>query len=134
MRIVSAFLADHVARHDTRLCVVGGFPEWWNLPAVPSQQTVYMGIVVEVEHDEVDTDFTLRVKVASDAEGEIVGANVTVRRGHSTALVSGAPCYLTEALRLDFPFTVVGLHRVSILRNDELLWEIRFGARLLLEP
>jgi hypothetical protein len=134
VRIVSAFIANHVEQQNTLLYVSGGFPEWWEVTEIPSPpQIVGMGILFEVEQHEVDNEFTLTFKI--EGAGNAIGAGeIRFRRGPSTHFVSGTPLYSTAVARHAIPFTDVGPHRITIFQGDELLWEIRFGVRLRPDP
>lgn len=132
MRIAGAFLSNRAEIHDTLLYVMGGFPEWWGIPELPSRQTLALALVLEVEVSELGKTVELGVRfVAGDRT--LFDQVMQVETGPvRTDFVAGAPMYRQFIMNLSVEFEQVGLHEIVLSDRDGLeLSRVRFGVRVL---
>ncbi len=130
MRIVNALICKHVDVQSSLLYVLGGSPEWWTVPELPSNEEIALAIVAEVEPGEVGTEFMLAISCHRDRGDSVVpGAQeVGFRRDPSDPV--DAPLYVPIAVSVSFRFNDVGSHRIRISHEGSVLSEIRFGVRV----
>lgn len=131
MRITSAFLCNHVEVQASMLYVHGGFPEWWTIPELPSQQQVGLGIVVEIGTGELGRDLGLDVEVSRvDGAAVLTRSEVRFRREPSDQYVAEAPFYVPLPLSLGVRFDDVGPHLVTVTAAGVEPTRVRFGVRV----
>src|SRR5450759_5033726 len=65
VRITNALLANYVDARGSLASIMGGFPEWWNVPDLPHTTGLGLVVVAQVDVDELDKEFELKIRVAS---------------------------------------------------------------------
>lgn len=128
MRIVVVVLAQGIAiEDDNTLTIQRGFFEMWNLPTLPPcKATMDFAMVVQVERDEVEKDFTFHIVIENvDSGAEVGNFDVTTRRRGSP---QNAPCYAPVACNIGATFEDVGMHRIRVLHEGEKVYEMSFGV------
>ena len=130
MQIQSAFLANYAEQHEGLLCVLGGWPEFWGVPEVPSEQRLTLVTVAEVAPEELGRQLTVDLTLRHAGHAERVGALV-LRRDTTPLDVPDGPRYVSAVLALVMTFQDVGPWEIAL--SDESgteLASVRFVVRL----
>lgn len=134
MRIVSAFLANHVEVQNSKVFAHGAFPENWVVAEIPNAVIVGVGVVVEIEPSELGTPLTLDLVIRPVDGPELVSAHVGFQRVADDAHLANTPYYMPLAWNIPVNLTVEGPHEVALTSDDFTLDIIRFGVRLPATP
>lgn len=117
VQIESAFFANHAEVRDSLLFASGAYPEYWTLPELPGNTALTLVLVVRLEIDENDREFTWSV-TASSPRGEATKVGqINTKRGGVLA-EDGSPLYQIIAAPLVIEFKVAGLHSFTITGRD----------------
>jgi hypothetical protein len=128
VRVHSAFLANSAEVKDTLAYVLGGFPEWWTVPALPASAFLAMVVVLELRDDEVDQEYTFDLVV--DRLGDTTPiAQVRSKRGRSDR-APGAPILHVIAVNFIVQFETEGPHDFVLLSYGVQLARVPLLVRL----
>jgi hypothetical protein len=130
MRPVAAFIANYAEIQAGMVQVIGGFPEWWSLAAVPGEAVISAVLVVEVEPAEVGQTATIDFFItAPDGTESAIGA-IGLELAMRDNFVAGAPRYEKTTLRIMAHFESVGSYRITFRHEGVDVGAIAFGVRL----
>jgi hypothetical protein len=128
VRIVSAFLANHVEIHNSKLYTHGGFPENWVIPELPCGVVLGVGVVVEIDPGELGQALAVEVVVRPSGGPDLAKAQVGFQRAPDDGHIDGAPYYMPLAWNIPVNLPSIGAYEV-VVGSDGLTFEIvRFGV------
>jgi hypothetical protein len=118
MRVASACIANYAEIRNGIVNILGGYPEWWEVPQLPQQATMFIVVTCEMDHSEAGRTFSfdLKLKRPSGDDPQLLAQIQTVKppspapTGASlkNPIVVPAPVNLGEE----------GLHEFQLTRTD----------------
>jgi len=134
MRIAAALLADAAVARDGTLTVVNAGVNLFQLPELPSMLHASLAVMVEVEPDQREQDFTVLVDFyigSGDTGKRLSGVRAEWEAGTSLVLFDDLPSFLPLGIDLaNLIITDEGLHTIRVSLSGAESVYVSFRAML----
>lgn len=128
VEIANAFVANYVEVRGSLAYIMGAFPEWWSVPALPSRQVLGFVVVAQLEDHELAKRMELEIAI-TDPDGKTDPlTKFAFVRGTGGAEVP-APKWQTVPTSLSIEFRMEGEHRISVSSEGNVLASVPLGLR-----
>jgi len=131
MKVTNAFLANYVEVRDSLAYVAGAFPEWWDVPRVPSIGMLFVVVTIELQVHELNTTFNFVLRVDRPDGTATVLSGINTMRGPSLRDVPGAPFFQIVPIGTNVEFREAGRHELVLLREAQELARVPFAVRIV---
>jgi hypothetical protein len=131
VKVTNAFLANYVEVRDSLAYVAGAFPEWWDVPQLPSTGMLFVVVTIELQADELNTTFNFILRVDRPDSTTTVLSGVNAMRGPSLQDVHGAPYFQIIPIGSNVEFRETGRHELVLSAPDKEVARIPFAVRIV---
>jgi hypothetical protein len=130
MHVHAAFLAIDARIRNGLVYAVGGFPDSWTVPSLPTISRLTVVVVFEPASDEgPDGSADVGVELWHDMNGvQVATAHVTFAGTYEP--VSGAPNFRSVVIPFDVHLRHVGPHEIRLTRCGARIAKIGFSVRI----
>ena len=139
VEVTSAFLANYAELRGPLTNVLGAFPEWWEVPALPHNVVVYAVLGMELDEGEIGDVFTFLV-VLQRPDGTTQSISTAqARRVPAEEVVEGSAIHLVLPIPVPVNVSQLGRHQIVVIaaRGDgerKEVARISFGIRIVTPP